>query len=115
MKYKNKKKRFFFFLVGREGFEERKLPNCSKQDFHAEQVEDQILREPKQRNLAEDKIRGNQSLGTIYKASKVIDALVKTDSTNGASSPGCIVVGTIVYPFGSGSRTISHDISRELT
>jgi hypothetical protein len=50
-----------------------------------------------------------------YKASRVIDALVKTESTKGASSPGCIVVGIIVYPFGSGSRTISHDISLELT
>lgn len=50
-----------------------------------------------------------------YKASRVIDALVKTESTNGASSPGCIVVGIIVYPFGSGSRTISQDISLELT
>jgi hypothetical protein len=58
-----------------------------------------------------------QQVATLwhYKASRVIDALVKTESTNGASSPGCIVVGTIVYPFGSGSRTISHDISLELT
>lgn len=50
-----------------------------------------------------------------YKASRVMAALVKTDRMNGASSPGWIVVGTIVYPLGSGSKTISHDISRELT
>lgn len=31
-----------------------------------------------------------------YKASRIIDALVKTERTNGASSPGCMVVGTIV-------------------
>lgn len=32
----------------------------------------------------------------VYRASRVIDALVNTERTNGASSPGCIVVGTIV-------------------
>ena len=32
----------------------------------------------------------------VYRASRVIDDLVNTESTKGASSPGCIVVGTIV-------------------
>lgn len=31
-----------------------------------------------------------------YNASRVIDALVKTERTKGASSPGWMVVGTIV-------------------
>lgn len=66
-------------------------------------------REPKQETHQQVATPGH------YKASRVIDALVKTESTNGASSPGCIVVGTIVYPFGSGSRTISQDISLEFT
>lgn len=48
-------------------------------------------------------------------ASRVIGALVKTDNTNGASSPGWIVVGTIVYPFEYGSKTNSQEISLELT
>lgn len=38
----------------------------------------------------------NEEPSAYYKASRLIDAFVKTERTNGASSPGCIVVGTIV-------------------
>lgn len=34
--------------------------------------------------------------GLNYKGSRVTDALVKTERTKGASSPGCMVVGTMV-------------------
>lgn len=37
-----------------------------------------------------------EPFSSYYKASRDIDAFVKTERTNGASSPGCIVVGTIV-------------------
>lgn len=67
------------------------------------------------KNLCSGKDTTYKPSPRYYKASRVIDALVKTESTKGASCSGCIVVGTMVYPFGSGSKTISQDISRELT
>lgn len=56
-----------------------------------------------------------KNLPSTQIASSLIEALVKTDKTNGASSPGWMVVGTMVYPFGYGSSTNSHEISLELT
>lgn len=37
-----------------------------------------------------------EAINADYKGSKLMDAFVNTESTNGASSPGCMVVGTIV-------------------
>ena len=38
----------------------------------------------------------NEVPSAYYKPSRLIDAFVKTERTNGAPSPGCIVAGTIV-------------------
>lgn len=43
-----------------------------------------------------DKKPTEEPFSSCYKTSRDIDAFVKTERTNGASSPGCIVVGTIV-------------------